>query len=297
MTKRTNRKYKDTVFRMLFAEAENALSLYNGLNGTNYTDVAMLQYNTLENAIYMNVKNDVSFLIGHWMNLYEHQSTWNPNMPLRNLIYIADVLQAYIKDCSLYGSKLKRIPVPAFYVFFNGQAQLPEQMELKLSDAFEIPVENPALELKVRVLNINAGMNEELKAKCPVLQDYMTYVDLVRAYAEEMELPEAVARAVDECIRNGVLAEFLQRQKMEVIKVSIYEYDEEREMRLIRADEREIGMEQGIQQGIQQGIGSVVALCREFGFSLDETIQRVAKDFRIAQADARRSVEKFWNAH
>lgn len=82
MTKRTNRKYKDTVFRMLFADAGNALSLYNGLNGTNYTDVAMLQYNTLENAIYMNVKNDVSFLIGHWMNLYEHQSTWNPNVPL-----------------------------------------------------------------------------------------------------------------------------------------------------------------------------------------------------------------------
>ncbi len=290
MTKRANRKYKDTVFRMLFSDAENALALYNGLNGTDYTDVAKLQYNTLENAIYMNVKNDVSFLIGHWMNLYEHQSTWNPNMPLRNLIYIADVLQAYIKDYSLYGSKLKRIPTPAFYVFYNGQAQMPECIDMKLSDAFEIQVTDPALELKVRVLNINTGMNEELKEKCPILREYMVYVDMIRTYVEEMELSDAVELAVDECIRQGVLSEFLQRQKMEVIKVSIYEYDEEREMRLIRADEREIGLE----MGIQQGIGKVVALCREFGLSLDMTVQRVAKDFRIPESDARSRVENFW---
>ena len=296
MTQEVNRRYKDTVFRMLFSDAENALSLYNGLNGTAYTDIAKLQYNTLENAIYMNVKNDVSFLIGHWMHLYEHQSTWNPNMPLRNLMYISDVLQAYSKDYSLYGTKLKRIPTPAFYVFYNGQGQMPESIEMKLSDAFEIPVEDPALELKVRVLNINPGMNEELKKKCPVLKEYMTYVERIRIYAADMELADAVEQSVNDCIRDGVLSEFLQKQEMEVIKVSIYEYDEEREMRLIRADEREIGMEQGLEQGRQEGIRPAVVLCREFGLSKEETVQRIRKDFALSEEDARKSVENFWSS-
>ena len=97
MIKEVNRNYKDTVFRMLFQDAANALALYNGLNGSNYMDVGMLTFNTLENAIYMNMKNDVSFLIASQMNLYEHQSTWNPNMPLRNLLYAADMLQEFLQ--------------------------------------------------------------------------------------------------------------------------------------------------------------------------------------------------------
>lgn len=254
MIKEVNRNYKDTVFRMLFQDAANALALYNGLNGSNYMDVGMLTFNTLENAIYMNMKNDVSFLIASQMNLYEHQSTWNPNMPLRNLLYAADMLQEFLQEQSLYSSKMQRIPVPTFVVFYNGTEELEEHIELRLSDAYEFPVQDPALELKVQVININPGKNEALKKRCPVLDEYMTYVEKVRSYAQCMELKSAVEQAVNECIREGILKEFLQKQKREVIMVSIYEYDEERELKIIRRDERELGMEKGIQKGLAEGI-------------------------------------------
>ncbi len=296
ITKDVNKKYKDTVFRRLFGEAHNALSLYNSLNGTAYTDEAMLEYNTLENAIYMNFKNDISFLIAHHMNLYEHQSTINPNMPLRDLIYISEQLQVYIKELSIYSTKLQRIPTPSFVVFYNGSDEMPEKVVLRLSDAFEVPVEDPELELKVTVYNINSGKNEELKKKCPVLAEYMTYIDKVRKYADKMELKEAVEAAINECIREHVLVDFLKQQKAEVIMLSIYEYDEERELKLIRADERELGREeglkQGMEQGMEQGVKVVIEMCWEIGFSEEQIISEVAKRFAISEEVARNYIQK-----
>ena len=292
MVQEVNKKYKDTVFRRLFGEAHNALSLYNSLNGTEYTDEAMLEYNTLENAIYMNVKNDISFLIAHHMNLYEHQSTINPNMPLRDLIYISEQLQVYIKELSIYSTKLQRIPTPSFVVFYNGSDEMPEKVVLRLSDAFEIPVEDPELELKVTVYNINSGKNEELKKKCPVLAEYMTYIDKVRKYADKMELKEAVEAAINECIREHVLVDFLKRQKAEVIMLSIYEYDEERELKLIRADERELGREEGIAQGLEQGIDALTDMCRELGYSDEQIVAEVVKRFDVSEEKAWQKIRK-----
>lgn len=288
MVQEVNKKYKDTVFRRLFGEAHNALSLYNSLNGTEYTDEAMLEYNTLENAIYMNVKNDISFLIAHHMNLYEHQSTINPNMPLRDLIYISEQLQVYIKELSIYSTKLQRIPTPSFVVFYNGSDEMPEKVVLRLSDAFEIPVEDPELELKVTVYNINSGKNEELKKKCPVLAEYMTYIDKVRKYADKMELKEAVEAAINECIWEHVLVDFLKRQKAEVIMLSIYEYDEERELKLIRADERELGRE----EGRNQGIDALVDMCRELGYSDEQIVAEVVKRFDVSEEKAWQKIRK-----
>ena len=235
------RKYKDTVFRLLFKDRERALSLYNGVNGTDYKDAALLRYNILENAIFMNVHNDISFVIANQIQLYEHQSTVPANMPLRDLFYIADILQKTVADKTIYDSKPLMIPNPDFVVFYNGRDKTGERMELKLSDSFLIPTDSPKLELKVTVLNINKGMNEQLKEKCPDLKQYMQYVDKVRKYSKEMELRDAVIKAVDECIREDILKDFLMKQKAEVVKMSIYEFDEEREMRLIRESEREIG--------------------------------------------------------
>lgn len=133
-------------------------------------------------------------------------------------------------------------------------------MELKLSDSFLVPTSAPDLELKVTVLNINEGMNEELKGKCRDLKEYMQYVDKVRLYHKEMPLRDAVIRAVDECVQKNILREFLIKQKAEVIKMSIYEFDEEREMRLIRADEREIGREEGMEKGVAIGLRRSMAL-------------------------------------
>jgi len=239
------KKYKDTVFRLLYGDRERALSLYNSINGTDYGNPEMLQFNTLENAIFINVKNDLSFLVANQVNLYEHQSTLPVNMPLRDLFYIADILQKICMDKTIYDSRRIRIPNPNFVVFYNGTSKIPERMELKLSDSFLNPTDFPSLELKVTVLNINSGMNEHIKEKCPSLKEYMIYVEKIRNYAGEMELKDAVERAVEECIAENVLADFLHSQKAEVIKMSIYEYDEEREMQLIREGEREIGKEAG----------------------------------------------------
>ena len=238
------KKYKDTVFRMLYKDRERALSLYNSVNGTTYDNPEMLEFNTLDNAIYMNVKNDLSFLIANQVNLYEHQSTLPVNMPLRDLFYVADILQKMYRNRTIYDSRMIQIPNPDFVVFYNGASKLPERMELKLSDSFLNPTDQPSLELKVTVLNVNSGMNEQIKEKCPSLKEYITYVEKVRNYAETMELTEAVNRAVNECIAENVLKDFLLDQKAEVVKLSIYEYDEERELQLIREGERELGREE-----------------------------------------------------
>ena len=156
-------------------------------------------------------------------------------------------------DKSIYSNKRTVMPNPNFVVFYNGVRVLPEQMEMKLSDSYLIQTDEPSLELKVKVLNINSGMNEELKEMCPELKQYMQYIDKVRKYSEEMELKDAVIKAVEECIRENILRDFLMEQKAEVVRMSIYEFDEEREMAIIRADERELGREEGRLEGKAEG--------------------------------------------
>ncbi|MCM1124565.1 MAG: hypothetical protein NC416_18475 [Eubacterium sp.] len=241
--------YKDTVFRMLFKEKENLLSLYNALNGTAYTNVDNLEITTLDNAVYMNYKNDISFVFDFELLLYEHQSTLNPNMPLRDLIYVTSVLQGITKDENLYSKSLIRIPAPKFVVFYNGTDFQPEQRILRLSDAFKKKQEQPALELIVTVYNINLGHNEELMGACRTLKEYAQYVEQVRSFAKEMLFSEAVEQAVDYCIKNGILSDFLSRNRAEAIAMSIFEYDEEKHMRSEREEWREIGHKEGIEEG------------------------------------------------
>ena len=243
---KVQRNYKDTIFRMLFKDKENLLSLYNALNRTSYMDVNGLEITTLENAVYMNYKNDVSFVFDYELMIYEHQSTMNLNMPLRDLFYVSDTLQKRTYDRNLYGSKLIRIPAPRFVVFYNGVAYQPEKQILKLSDAYEKRQESPELELSVTVYNINRGNNKELMDACQTLREYALYVERVRIYAKQMPLVEAVEKAVDYCIETGILAEFLRKNRAEAIKVSIYEYDEELHFRTLKEEGREEGFEQGV---------------------------------------------------
>ena len=173
------------------------------MNETDYTDVDGLEITTLENAVYMNYKNDVSFVFDFELMLYEHQSTMNPNMPLRDLFYVSDILQKRTGDKDLYGSKLIRIPSPRFVVFYNGTEPRPERQTLKLSDAYEKKQESPELELNVTVYNINYGCNEEIMDACRTLKEYAMYVEQVRTYAKQMPLAEAVEKAVDYCIESA----------------------------------------------------------------------------------------------
>ena len=237
-----NREYKDSVFRMLYREKKNLLQLYNALNGTSHTDPEELIVTTLENAIYLGMKNDVSFLLDDRMTLYEHQSTWNPNLPLCDLLYISRLLEKHVNagNRSIYSSSLIRIPAPRFVVFYNGQRRVEDHTVLKLSDAFEKPEKDPALELRVRLVNINPGASPELMERCRTLREYSEFVARIRKHIdEEASIQEAVEQAVSECIREGILAEFLRSQRSEVVAMSIFEYDHEVEMKKLTDELRE----------------------------------------------------------
>ncbi len=246
-----NRKYKDSMFRMLFREKENLLSLYNAVNGTMYTNADELIVVTLENAVYMSMKNDEAFLLDCELNLYEHQSTLNPNIPLRDLYYVAMEYQKLVGKRTLYSGRRVKIPNPNFIVFYNGTAPVEEVKQWKLSDLFEKETECPNLEVIVTQLNINSGYNEKVKEACQILREYMQYVTRVRSYLKEMELEGAVERAVEECIREGILADFLTRNRAEAIMISILEYDEEEAKRVLRQEEYEAGMHDGKIKGIE----------------------------------------------
>ena len=249
-----NRQYKDTVFRMLFSEKENLLSLYNAVTGKAYQNADDLKIVTLENAIYMGMKNDLAFMLESNIYLYEHQSTLNPNIPLRDLIYIGIEYQQYVDDKSLYSSRLQKIPAPKFMVFYNGTDAVDDRVELRLSNAYEHLAGEPDLELKVLMLNVNEGHNKELMEQCQTLKEYAIYVARVRKYTSEMNLNDAVARAIDECIKEGILVEFLRKNRSEVKMVSILEYDKEWEEKKLRKAEYEAGRSEGIEIGKSEGI-------------------------------------------
>ena len=249
-----NRNYKDTVFRMLFSDRKNLLSLYNAVNQRHYTDPEDLEIVTLENAIYMGMKNDLAFIIDTNLYLYEHQSTYNPNMPLRDLFYISNEYQKLLDKKSLYSSSLQKIPAPNFIELYNGTDTLSDFSEHRLSSAFENLSGEPKLELIVTVLNINEGHNALLMEHCQTLKEYSQYVAKVRKYAAGMPLDQAVEYAVDECIKEHILADFLRKNRAEVISMSIFEYDKEEEEKKLRKAEYEAGVEAGVSLGVEKGV-------------------------------------------
>ena len=249
-----NRTFKSTLFIMLFEDRKNLLELYNAITGKHYADPELLEINTLENAIYMSMKNDVSFLIDGRLSLYEHQSTKNPNLPLRFLLYISHLYSRLTVKANLYGETIVRIPAPEFIIFYNGKDEMPERQLLKLSDMYSVKEEKPKLELEATLLNISGTNNRKLKEACRTLRDYAIYTDKIRAYTEKMELAEAVDRAINECIKEDILRDFLMGHKAEARAMSIFEYDQERHMQ----QEREAGIEKGRRIGLAEGEGQLL---------------------------------------
>lgn len=278
---KANRQYKDTVFRMLFKDKENLLSLYNAMNQKNYTDVDALQVVTLENAIYMGMKNDLAFIMNMNLCLYEHQSTYNPNIPLRDLFYISNEYQKLVVQRSLYSSTIQKIPAPKFVMFYNGTKQIEDLSELRLSSAYENSIDNPDLELRVTVLNINEGYNKELMEQCRILKEYAQYVAKVRQYTSlsGISLEEAIEGAIDECISEGVLAEFLTRNRSEVVSVSIFEYNKDEEEKKLRKAEFEAGKIEERYTNIREMLLDDVPLekIKQYTKATDEEILEVRK--------------------
>lgn len=269
MQTKINRVFKDRLFRMAFQEKKDLLDLYNAVSGRQYTDPEELMITTLEDAIYIGMKNDISFLVSDVLNLYEHQSSFNPNMPIRGLGYFADTYRQLIDGNRLdvYGEKLIRLPLPQYIVFYNGTKEEPDRMELRLSDAFlcQNPEEESCLECKAVMININYGMNRELMERCKRLKDYAVFVNRVRENEKQgLSLAEAVDQAVDSCIEEGILSDILEKNRAEVRNLILYEYDEQKHMEIVRDNAKEEGIEEGIEVGIEAGRESErVALIRK----------------------------------
>ena len=254
-----NRRYKDSVFKMLFSNKKNLLELYNAINGTAYDDPGMLEVNTLENAVYMGIKNDISCVLDMRLNLYEHQSTWSVNLPYRFLEYIADLYSKMIRRRDVYKKTPVELPTPRFIIFYNGTEERPEREILKLSDLYSIKEEHPSLELEVVFININPGNNKELLAACKTLNDYAQFTGRIRKYKTNMSIEEAVRLTVEECIEEGILRDFLISQRAEVIKMSIYEYDFDEHMDVIREESYEYGFAEGEAIGEVKGESKIKA--------------------------------------
>ncbi len=248
------RNQYDSVFRCLFHRKKELLELYNAVSGKEYTGTEELEINTLSNAIYITTRNDVSFVMDFQLHLYEHQSTINPNMPLRDLLYIA---QLYTKDINIkqvYSSRAMKLPSPTFLVFYNGKEEMPEYLDYHLSDLYQPMPETVNLDLRVRVININPGHNEALLERSPSLRGYQIYTSKVRRYSAKMPLELAVERAVRECIQENVLKEFLLENKREVMDMSIFEFDQDLYLEVQREEAREDGIRIGEQRGLTQGL-------------------------------------------
>ena len=241
------RNYKDSLFRMVFREKKELLSLYNAINGTAYEDPEELIVTTIEDVLYMGRKNDISFLIKDVMNLYEHQSSVNPNMPLRGLIYISVLYQGYIEQNNLdiYSSTLLKLPTPKYLVFYNGTKAEPDRQELRLSDSFIKREEQPDLECRAVVLNINYGHNKKLMEACRKLYEYSRFVETIRGYLNTgMKLGAAMDQAIEDCIRFDILKEFLLKHRGEVKQVILTEYNQERHAKTLLEEGRKQGREE-----------------------------------------------------
>ena len=273
--KATNRKYKDTVFRMLFNNKKEALGLYNNLFDTEYTDESLIDIITLEDVLFIPRKNDVAFTMnGRFMVLVEHQSTINENMPLRFLIYIARLYEKIIDADNIYRRKLIKIPSPEFVVLYNGRDDLKQdgkvvtELELNLSEAFkddgdvqpELFKDNKGaqLELKVKVIDIRYSSRNKLVTKKDTLEQYSRFIQIIEdCRKSEENINEVMKTAVNMAIENNILTEFLKKNGSEVRNMLTLEYDEETARRV----EREEAMEEGRREGGEQARRQLIISC------------------------------------
>lgn len=227
--------------------------------------------------------------------LYEHQSTVNPNMPLRDLIYVTEVLQGLSSKEDLYGSKLIRLPSPRFVIFYNGTDFQPKQHRLRLSDAFLKKQESPELELTVTVYNINWGYNQELMRACRLLEEYAQYVDRVRQFVKTMPFEKAVEAAVEYCIKHDILADFLIKNRAEAIAMSIFEYDEERHIKSEREIWRKEGREEGLEEGVRAGVQALIEMGIKMDCPKQDILECMVEKMRLSQEKAGEYIERYWH--
>ena len=273
-----NQNLKDRLFGFLFGSEANkawTLSLYNAVNGTKYSNPEDIQITTIDDAIYMGMKNDLSFILFYVMNLYEQQSTFNPNMPIRQLMYAGRLYDKYIQvnHCNLYSTKMIKLPVPKLVVFYNGTQEMDDTI-LRLSDAFEGDIE-PDIEVRVKMININYGKNHELMKACQPLAEYSWLVERIRQNRATMDIDMAVDKAIDAMPKDYLIRPFVIGNKAEVKTMCITEYNKVETMQMFKEEGREEGLAEGIEQGTEQ-LGRLIDALIASG-RMDE-VQKAATD-------------------
>ena len=268
---------------MLLEDKRYALQVYNALNHTSYADANLVTIQRLENGIVLSIRNDASFFIDGQLNIYEHQSTFNPNMALRELIYYVGILQPLVTNRDLYSRKQIRIPTPHFCVFYNGAEDRPAEEIFRLSDAFEKAEEHPELEVICRVININPGKNDAFLSRCRVLDEYTQFIEVVnRNRRNGLECKDAVEAAMKNCIEHDILKDFLIARGKEVLEVMTIDMTWERREVLIRKEERE-----DAEESFKPIIAEKDKLIAEKDNAIAEKNNVIAqKDNIIAQKDA-----------
>lgn len=263
------------LFDKVFSDKESILELYNAIAQTEYHDVSAISVNTIQRAVFFGIENDKSFIIDDILNIYEHQSSVNPNMPVRGLMYLSELYRQYIYENKLdiYGKKQVLLPNPIYLVFYNGEDKQPERQVIYLHDAFpENTSNNDFLNFKAIMLNINYGYNKELMERCKPLKEYAIFVDTIRKYLKtENNTAIAAKKAVEECIEHNVLKDILIKEKGVIEDMITVCYDEE----IHKMREAEYNQELGEERGKEIG--------KEIGKAIGKEIGKQQKALSIAR--------------
>ena len=281
-----NRSYKDRLFKIIFEDKKELLSLYNALTGKNYQNPDELEINTIDDVIYMHLKNDMSFILDDWQNLFEQQSTFNPNQPLRGFFYFADLYKVKYFGKKIYSTRLLKIPTPQYIVFYNGTMNMPDKKELRLSDAFQQPTTQPDIEVVAHMLNINYGHNKELMERCRKLKEYAQFIDIIRHYLRENKQwsnEQAISKAIDDCIQNNILRDILQKERLRVMASILSEFDE-------------VGYKEMIQdEAIEDGeIRGSIKLAYKLKLPKPEIIAILRHDYNLSDDEVNQYMQRFW---
>ena len=284
-----NAKYKDRLFNFIFGREENrewTLSLYNAVNGSDYKDASLIEFNTLSDVLFLRMKNDTSFIISDIMSVYEHQSTYNPNMPLRLLQYVGDLYAGYIAKHRLnkFGKKLIMLPVPKLVVFYNGEKDIADESILRLSDSFSKESRDKSdIEVSVRMVNINYGRNKKLMNYCKPLEEYSWFVDEVRSNQKDHDLTTSVKLALDSMPKDYMIREFLVTNRQEVEGMLDTEYNEAEVMELFKEEGREEGREEGLEEGSLRTLVKQVTRKMKKEKTIEEIVEDLEEDMETIE--------------
>lgn len=292
-----NREYKDRLFSFIFGREENrewTLSLYNAVNGSSYPDPAEIEFNTIDSILYLGMHNDLSFIIRYDMNLYAHQSTFNPNMPLRELMYLGQLYSKYVTQnkLNIYGRTRVRIPMPKIMVFYNGKEDADDETILELKDSFYegADASKSDVAVRVRMLNIHSDRNRAIMERCRPLYEYAAFTDNVYKYRESMEIESAVNQALDEMPDDWLIKGFLSANRAEVVEMCLTEYNEEETMEMFKEEGRKEGRAEGRDEGVQ----AVVKTCKTLGASSHDAAENLISTMGYSENEANELVAKYW---